>query len=142
MLLYFQIGKEKYNATRQTCKANNGNDKHCKAVVYKQQVYCRNQNTAPNRSFDKLANAVELNKVGGEYHFPNHKQRKNDENPPMRTAGVKVHDWRCYGNPQKGPTYNIEHSLSVARYFCDFGICVFNVHSIHSLLPRFQFRHL
>ncbi len=92
MLLNFQIGKEKHNAACQARKANNGNDKHSKTVVYKQKVYCRNQNTAPNRSLDKLADAVELNKVGGEDHFPNHKQRKNNEDPPMRAANAKVHD--------------------------------------------------
>ncbi|MBO5904659.1 MAG: hypothetical protein J6Q64_04695, partial [Clostridia bacterium] len=77
VLLNFQIGEKEHNTIGKTRNTNNGNDKNGKVIVYKQQVDCCNQNAAPNRCFDGLADAIELNKVGGEYHLPNDPKGKN-----------------------------------------------------------------
>ena len=133
VLLRFQVGKKEDDAICKSCKANNGNDKNSKAIIDKQEIYNRNQNTAPSRNLNRLAQTVELYKIGGEDHFPNDPKGKNNENTPKRSTNARIDDRCRYGNPQKGPTHNVEHSFAVVRYLGDLGIGVFNVHNIHSL---------
>ena len=114
MLLNFQIGKKEHNAVGQSRKADNGNDEQGKTVVDEQKIDSGNYNTAPNRDLDGLADAVELNKVGGEDHLPNEEQGKNDDNAPKRATYAQVDDGGGYRNAQKRPTNDIQHSFAVA----------------------------
>lgn len=81
VLLRFEIGKKENNAAQKPTKAHNGNNKKGKAM-HKQLIDHQQQNTAPNRNFNGLANAVELYKIGGESKRPYDIKTKNNDNAP------------------------------------------------------------
>lgn len=89
VLLCFQVGKKEHDATRESTKTHNRNDKQGKAM-HKQLVNYHQQNTAPNRNFDGLADAVEFHKVGGEGKRPYNVKPQNDDNAPKRTLDTKI----------------------------------------------------
>ena len=114
MLLCFKIGEKERNTAQKSTKAHDGNNKKGK-TMHKQLIDYHQQNTAPNRNFNGLTDAVELYQVGGEGKRPHDVKTENDDNAPKRTLDAKIDDKRGSGSCKKRPTHNGEHSFAVLR---------------------------